>query len=164
MAETADDDHTKVVATDPNSERMVAIVTETHKNYVISTGMASYRGLSYLGLESSQNRTVVVKPEEIWAKQYFIRKTSMRDRGQWAALSLGDHVEFTLRWCAGRGVVVDAIRSKRAEVRAAKVRRATTASKEAQEQDKLELKDRAMSYRTQDGRWPEPPPEREITN
>ena len=40
---------------------------------------------------------------------YYVRKTSMRQRAQWSALSVGDRVEITLKHAAGRAIVSDVV-------------------------------------------------------
>ena len=40
---------------------------------------------------------------------YFVRKSSMREKGQWDALRPGAHVSLTIKRVAGRGIVSDAV-------------------------------------------------------
>ena len=40
---------------------------------------------------------------------FFIRKSSLRDAGQWSSLQVGNRVSMTIKRAAGRGIVTDAV-------------------------------------------------------
>jgi hypothetical protein len=40
---------------------------------------------------------------------YFLRKSSMRMKSQWAALLVGSHVSLVIKRVSGRGIVSDAM-------------------------------------------------------
>ena len=41
--------------------------------------------------------------------EYFVRTTSMRVRTEWSKLIVGDAIEFSIRYAAGRGIISDVV-------------------------------------------------------
>ena len=41
--------------------------------------------------------------------EYFVRTTSMRVRAEWSKLVVGDAIDFSIRFAAGRGIISDVV-------------------------------------------------------
>ena len=66
--------------------------------------------VSYTGAWVSRRRDAQSKDGgEKSAAPLFIRKSSLRDKKQWADLRLGSLVSLTLKTAAGRAIVSDAV-------------------------------------------------------